>query len=97
MLLLGKENQFMTSDSKVKIFTYSPNEFRSMLENNGFEVEKIIGKGISMPMRISNKFFTKKKYSETLFNNLLQFELALCDEPDALALAGHMQAITHKK
>jgi len=50
-----------------------------------------------MPLRISNKVFTKKKYSETLFNNILQLELALCDKPDALALAGHMQAIAHKR
>jgi len=97
MLLLGKKHQYMTPDKKVKVFTYSPNEFRSMLERNGFEVEKIVGKGITMPLRISNKFFTKKKYSQSLFDNLLQFELALCDKADALALAGHMQAISHKK
>jgi hypothetical protein len=48
-------------------------------------------------LRISNELFTRKKYSETLFNNILQFELALCDKPDALALAGHMQAIAHKE
>jgi len=97
MLLLERKHQFMTPDNKVEVFTYSPDEFRSMLERHGFEIEKIIGKGITMPLRISNKFFTRKKYSETLFNDLLQFELALCDKPDALALAGHMQAIVHKK
>jgi len=97
MLLQGRKHQFMTPDNRVRIFTYSPNEFRSILERNGFEIEKIIGKGITMPLRISNKFFTKKKYSETLFTSLLQFELALCDKPDALALAGHMQAIAQKK
>jgi ubiquinone/menaquinone biosynthesis C-methylase UbiE len=97
MLLLGRKHQFMTPDNRVRVFTYSPNEFRSMLERNGFEIEKIIGKGTTMPLRISRKLFTKKKYSATLFNNLLQFELALCDKPDALALAGHMQAITYKK
>jgi hypothetical protein len=67
-----------------------------MLEKHGFQIERIIGKGTTMPLRISNRLFTKKKYPETLFNSLLQFELALCDKPDALALAGHMQAIAHK-
>lgn len=97
MLLLGTRHQFMTPDNKVKVFTYSPNEFRLMLERHGFEIEKIIGKGITMPLRISNKLFTKKKYSKPLYNKLLQFELALCEKSDALALAGHMQAIAHKK
>jgi hypothetical protein len=97
MLLLGRKHQFMTPDNRVKIFTWTPNEFRTMLETHGFQIEKIIGKGITMPLRISNQLFTRKKYSETLFNSILQFELALCDKPDALALAGHMQAIAHKK
>lgn len=97
MLLLERKHQFMAPDNKVKIFTWTPNEFRTMLERHGFQIEKIIGKGITMPLRISNKLFTKKKYSETLFNKILQLEFALCDKPDALALAGHMQAIAHKK
>ena len=97
MLLQERKHQFMTADDKVKVFTYSPDEFRSMLERHGFEIEKIIGKGITMPLRISNKFFTRKKYSEKLFKTLLEFELALCDKPGALSLAGHMQAIAHKR
>ena len=97
MLLLERKHQFMTPDNKVNIFTWTPNEFRTMLERHGFQIEKIIAKGITMPLRISNELFTRKKYPETLFNNILQFELALCDKPDALALAGHMQAIAHKE
>jgi ubiquinone/menaquinone biosynthesis C-methylase UbiE len=97
MLLLERRHQFLTPDSKVKVFTWTPNEFRTMLERHGFQIEKIIGKGMTMPLRISNELFTRKKYSETLFNNILQFELALCEKPDALALAGHMQAIAHKE
>jgi len=97
MLLSERKHQFMTQDNKVKVFTWTPDEFRSMLEGHGFHIEKIIGKGITMPLRISNELFTRKKYSEDLFNSILQFELALCDKPDALALAGHMQAIAHKE
>jgi ubiquinone/menaquinone biosynthesis C-methylase UbiE len=97
MLLLERRHQFLTPDSKVKVFTWTPNEFRAMLERHGFQIEKIIGKGMTMPLRISNELFARKKYSETLFNNILQFELALCEKPDALALAGHMQAIAHKE
>jgi ubiquinone/menaquinone biosynthesis C-methylase UbiE len=97
MLFLGLTPQFMTPNNKVRVFTWTPNEFRTMLEQHGFQIDKIINKGMTMPLRISDKVFTKKKYSETLFNNILQLELALCDKPDALALAGHMQAIAHKR
>jgi hypothetical protein len=59
-------------------------------------VEKIIGKVITMPLRIKKELYLKKEYSEDLFNKILQFELTLCEKPDALALAGHLQAIAYK-
>ncbi|MBE0520170.1 methyltransferase domain-containing protein, partial [Candidatus Bathyarchaeota archaeon] len=95
-ILLRKKYNTMTKRGKVKIYTWTPNEFRTLLERNGFQVEKIIGKGVTMPLRISKELFVKKEYSEDLFNKILQFELALCEKPDALALAGHMQAIAYK-
>lgn len=67
-----------------------------MLERNGFHVEKIVGKGVTMPLRISKELFMKKEYPKDLFNKILQFELTLCEKPDALALAGHLQAIAYK-
>ncbi|PIX31825.1 hypothetical protein COZ60_02440 [Candidatus Bathyarchaeota archaeon CG_4_8_14_3_um_filter_42_8] len=95
-ILLRKRYGSMTENGKVKIYTWTPDEFRTMLERNGLRVEKIVGKGVTMPLRISKELFMKKKYPDDLFNKLLQFELALCEKPDALALAGHLQAITYK-
>lgn len=95
--LLRKKYSTMTNDDKVKIYTWTPDEFRAMLERNGFHVEKIIGKGTTMPLRVSKDLFMRKDYSEALFKKILEFELALCEKPDALALAGHLQAIAHKK
>jgi len=95
-ILLRKKYNTMTKRGKVNIYTWTPKEFRTSLERNGFQVEKIIGKGVTMPLRISKELFVKKEYSEDLFNKILQFELALCEKPDALALAGHMQAIAYK-
>jgi len=95
--LLREKHSYMTENDEVKIYTWTPNEFQDMLKRNGFHVEKIIGKGMTMPLRISKDVFMKKKYSESLFNGILHLELALCDKPDALALAGHMQAIAHKE
>lgn len=96
-ILIRKKHRTMTKNGKVKIYTWTPNEFREMLERNGLNVEKIIGKGFTMPLRISKNLFMKKEYPEDLFNNILQFELNLCEEQDALALAGHFQAIAYKK
>ena len=95
-ILLRKRYGSMTENGKVKIYTWTPDEFRTMLEKNGLHVEKIVGKGVTMPLRISKDLFMKKDYPDDLFNNLLQFELTVCKKPDALALAGHLQAIAYK-
>jgi len=95
-ILLRKRYSSMTKNGEVKIYTWTPDEFRTMLERNGLHVEKIVGKGVTMPLRISKELFMKKDYPDDLFNKLLQFELALCEKPDALALAGHLQAIAYK-
>lgn len=96
-LILRERYGYMGKGEKVKIHTWTPDEFQDMLKRNGFHVEKIIGKGMTMPVRISKDLFMKRKYPERLFSSLLQLELALCDKPDALALAGHMQAIARKE
>jgi hypothetical protein len=67
-----------------------------MLKRNKVQVEKVLGKGITMPLRISKELSMKRVYPEDLFNKILQFDLALCEESDALALAGHLQAIAYK-
>lgn len=95
-ILLCEKYNSMTEDGKVKIYTWTPEEFRTILERNGFYVEKIVGKVVTMPLRIEKEIYFKKGYPKDLFNNILQFELALCEKPDALALAGHLQAIAYK-
>jgi hypothetical protein len=59
-------------------------------------VEKMVGKVATMPLRVRQEFFMEKKHPGELFNKILQFELALCEKPDALALAGHLQATVFK-
>jgi len=56
----------------------------------------MVGKVVTMPLRVRQEFFMEKKHSEDLVNKILQFELALCEKPDTLALAGHLQAIAFK-
>jgi ubiquinone/menaquinone biosynthesis C-methylase UbiE len=94
--LTREEHTYMTKDNKVKVYTWTPNEFQEILKRNGFQLEKMIGKGMTMPLRVSNDVFMKKKYSKELYEKLLQFELAMCEKQDALALAGHLQAVVHK-
>lgn len=86
----------MTKNGKVKIHTWTPDEFRSLLERNGFKIEKIVGKGMTMPLRMSEELYTKKECPEDLLNRMLQLEFSLCERSDALALAGHLQAIARK-
>jgi hypothetical protein len=50
-----------------------------------------------MPLRISTEVFMKRDYDQDLFQKILQFELAVCEKPDALALAGHLQAIARRR
>jgi len=95
-VLVSEEHECMTKDGKVKIYTWTPQEFREMLERNGLHVEKMVGKVVTMPLRVRQEFFMEKKHPEDLVNKILQFELALCEKPDALALAGHLQAIAFK-
>lgn len=95
-ILLCRKHGAMDKEGKVKIYTWTPSEFRETLERNGLCVEKIVGKGYTMPLRISKELFMKKDYPEDLFNKILQFELTLCESQDALALAGHLQAIAYK-
>ncbi len=95
-VLVSEEHECMTEDGKVKIYTWTPEEFRTMLERNGFHLEKIVGKVITMPLRIKKEVYLKREYSEDLLSKILQFELTLCEKPDALALAGHLQAIAYK-
>ncbi len=96
-LLTGEKRQYMTEDEKVEIFTWTPTEFRRMLERNCLRVEKVVGKGFTMPLRISQEFYMKRQYPKALFDKIAEFELSLCEKPDALALAGHMQVIATKQ
>jgi len=90
------KNDSMTKDGKVKIYTWTPGELHNLLERNGFNVQKIVGKGMTMPLRITEELYMKKECSKDLLSRILQLELNLCDKPDALALAGHIQAIVLK-
>lgn len=74
----------------------TPDEFKKLLEKNGLRVEKIIGKCMTMPLRIAPDVYFRTDYSDDLFDKILRIELTLCEKPDALGLAGHLQAIAYK-
>jgi hypothetical protein len=56
-----------------------------------------VGKGVTMPLRIKQELFMEKKYPQELLNQILQTEFDLCEKPDALGLAGHLQATAYKR
>jgi ubiquinone/menaquinone biosynthesis C-methylase UbiE len=81
---------------EVNVHLTVPAELEKFLVKSGLRIEKIVGKCVTMPLRIGPDVYLKKDYSYDLFNKLLQVELSLCEKPDALGLAGHMQAIAFK-
>jgi ubiquinone/menaquinone biosynthesis C-methylase UbiE len=95
-ILTGVEHDFMTPDKKVEIHSVTPGEFRTLLERNGLNVKKIVPKLVAFPLRFSVKYVMEKEHSEETFRRWLEFELALTEKEDALALGSHMQAIAYK-
>jgi len=95
-ILMREKFGSMTGEGDVKVYTWTPREFRILLEENGFRVERIIGKGFTMPLRLANDVTMAREYSEEVFTKLLQLEVQLCERPDSLALAGHLQAVARK-
>lgn len=81
---------------EVNVHLTMPHELERLLVKNGLRIQKMIGKCVTMPLRIGPDVYLKTNHSYDLFNKLLQIELALCEKPDALGLAGHLQAIAFK-
>lgn len=49
-----------------------------------------------MPLGITPEKFWTRHYKSELLEKVLAIELNLCNKPDALALAGHLQAVGYK-
>jgi ubiquinone/menaquinone biosynthesis C-methylase UbiE len=94
--ILRNEAQFEMR-GRLNVYPLSPDEFRSLLENNGVRVDKIIGKVVTMPLILPRDRFWTEDYSKDFFESLLRIEFSVCERPDALALAGHFQAIGYKR
>lgn len=94
--ILSNEAQFLMR-GLLKVYPLAPDEFRRLLEENGVKIEKIIGKGVTMPLVIPTQRFYTKDYTPEFLEKVLKIEFTLCEKPDALALAGHLQAVGYKK
>lgn len=94
--VLSNETQFLMGE-RLKVYTLSPDELRKLLEENAVRVEKIIGKGVTMPLIFPLQIPYPKDDAPEFFDKVLRIELALCEKPDALGLAGHLQAIAYKR
>jgi len=94
--VLSNEIQFLMG-GQLKVYALSPDEFKHLLKENAVEIEKIIGKGVTMPLIFPLQKPYPKDDAPEFLEKVLKIELALCDKPDALALAGHLQAVGYKK
>ncbi len=92
-----QEYDFLSKQPPIKIFSLAPTEFREILEKNGLEIERMIPKIVTMPLRFAPDFFMKKDVPEELIEDIFQLELAFSENPDAVSLGAHLQAVARKK
>lgn len=94
--ILNGEEQFMMQ-GRVPVHTLCPQEFHVLLESNGVQVRRMIGKGIILTSLVlpTERFWTDN-YDEAFTGNVMKIELELCERSDVLALAGHIQAVAYK-
>ena len=97
---LKKEESVQGKSSKEKKFRWLwhfPNEAKTLFERNNLEVEKIVGKPITLLWR--NPLAMGKhdlRASRRLLNKILELELALCEEPTLLGMAAKLMIIARK-
>jgi ubiquinone/menaquinone biosynthesis C-methylase UbiE len=95
-ILEGRESFLMRG--RVPVHTLFPSEIQSILEECGVNVTQLVGKGIVLtPLVLPMEKLYLDKYDQNTLDKILKVELDLCEKPDALALAGHIQAIGTKK
>lgn len=82
----------------VPVHTLFPNEFRALLEKVGIKITKLVGKGVALtPLVMPMEKLYSENYDQELFDKIMSVETSLCERPDALPLAGHIQAIGVKE
>jgi len=74
---------------------FAPEELREMLEKNGLEVLKIVGKPVllTIPNEKVNQILSDPKTAE----KLLRLQMMFCDVPSVSGLGGHLQAVARKR
>ncbi len=95
-ILRKQERDLLSQESHIKIHSMTPDEFRNLLERSGLNVEKIVCKIATIPLRFMPQFFMRKDVPEKVVEEILQLELAFSESPDALAFGAHLQAIARK-
>ena len=93
--VLSKEKPFLMRNS-LNVYTLSPEEFRTMLENNGVRIERIVGKLFTVPLGLPREKQTAKSYPKEFLDKIIKMEFTLSKKADAMPLGSHLQAIGYK-
>lgn len=96
-VLQRQEHSMLSQEPPIKIHTLTPSEFTSLLERNGLDVERMICKLATMPLRFGPQFIMNTDNPEEMVSSVLELELAFSEQSDAVAFGGHIQAIARKK
>lgn len=75
-------------------WAFSPNDLRQLIEKNGLEVIKIVGKTIAFVSRPETDALLQ---DEDKAKKLLELELMLCEEPSIVGYGGHLHVVARKR
>lgn len=88
------ERKFEVRGAGFESRAFTPEELRGVLERNGLEVLKIIGKPVSLG--ISNEKVNQILSDPDATEMLLRLQMVLCDMPSLSGFGGHLQAMALK-
>jgi len=89
------ERKFEVGGAGFESRAFNPEELRELLEKNGLEVLKIIGKPVylGMPNEKVNQVLSDPQTAQ----KLLRLQMALCDVPSICGFGGHLQSVARKR
>lgn len=94
--VLSEKGKYIMRNS-LEVYALTPDEFKQLLENNGVEIERIVGKLCTMPLGLSLEKLASEDYTQEFLEKILRIEFELMNSPDTVSLGGHMQAIGSKQ
>lgn len=89
-----REKRYYSEECDFHWWTFTPNDLKELFEKHGFNVVKIVGKPV-LYIYHHEKVQEMLKDSEKA-GQILNLELALCEDPSIVGCAGHLHIVARK-